>query len=484
MGDLIDGNGDDDPARPIAGTPAYMSPEQFHGGIHELRAGQSVDVHALGVILFELLSGRLPYDLPQHPTFDDVRRAVLFSSPRRLTELVPDVDPELDRIVAKALRKDPADRYFSVGQFLRALSRSLPASAPAMDDVWRPASGHAIPSTNWILDDKLGEGGVGEVWTCHHRSLKNKRIVKFCADEEKASFLRRELTLYKLLKEKVGQNPHFARLEEVALDEPPRYLMSEFIEARDLSKWFTEHRTGGPIPEAAVLEVIAQAADALQAAHDAGVIHRDIKPSNLLLRGDPADLASLHVWVGDFGIGQVVSEELLGESTRGGFTRTLLGKKPSSLSGTHLYLAPELLGGGEASVRSDIYALGVVLYQALAGDLQRALTIDWAADIEEPLLRSDLEKCFARDPAARFSSAAQLADRLRRLPERRHQRERGRKGIIPSGKSRLSPGFGPRGRCCCCDYRACRRVGHGMRMNSIVMLGSRVPDLGSMKCGP
>jgi serine/threonine protein kinase len=415
------------PGRGVAGTPAYMSPEQFQGGIHELRAGQSVDVHALGVVTFELLAGQLPYDLPPRPTRDDLRRAILFSSARRLADALPDIDPELDRILAKALRKDPADRYFSVGQFLRALSRFLPASAPATDDSWQPAIGLTIPSTNWVLDEKLGEGGVGEVWICHHRSLKTKRIVKFCADEEKASFLRRELTLYKLLKEKVGQNPHFARLEEVALEEPPRYLMSEFIEARDFAKWYAAHRAQAAIPERAVLEIVAQAADALQAAHDAGVIHRDIKPSNLLLRGDPADLASLHVWVGDFGIGQVLSDDLLGDCTRIGFTRTLLGKKPTSLSGTHLYMAPEMLSGGEASVRSDIYALGVVLYQALAGDFQRALTIDWAADIPDPLLRADLEKCFARDPAARFSSAAQLGDRLRRLPERRQQRDRAEK---------------------------------------------------------
>ena len=130
--------------------------------------------------------------------------------------------------------------------------------------------------------------------------------------------------------------------------------------------------------EAALLEVVAQAADALQAAHDAGVIHRDVKPSNLLVSGEPADISSLHVWVGDFGIGQVVSADLLGDGTRSGFTRTLLGKTPSSHSGTHLYMAPELLSGGEASVRSDIYALGVVLYQALAGDFQRGVTIDWA----------------------------------------------------------------------------------------------------------
>jgi serine/threonine protein kinase/WD40 repeat protein len=424
---LIEPPAVDDPdsiGRECAGTPPYMSPEQFHGGVHEVRAGQSVDVYAIGVVTFQLLTGRLPYPLPPSPTWAEARRVVLFTPAHRLRDFLPDVDPELDRVVAKALRKDPADRYFSVTQFLRALTRFLPAATPSREPAWQPATGLVIPSTNWVLDERLGEGAVGEVWTCHHRTLNHKRIVKFCADEEKASFLRRELTLYRLLKEKVGQNPHFARLEEVALDEPPRYLMSEYIEARDLSKWLAACRESGPLPEEAILEIVAQTADALQAAHDAGVLHRDIKPSNIFLRGTPHDLASLHVWVGDFGIGQVISEEVLGDTTRSGFTRTLLGKGHSSYSGTHFYMAPELLGGGQASVRSDIYALGVVLYQALTGDFQRVVTIDWAADVPDPLLRSDLERCFARNPASRFPSAAELAHNLRHLPERREEQLR------------------------------------------------------------
>ena len=350
-----------------------MSPEQFQGGVHEVRAGQSVDVYALGVVAFELLAGRLPYDLPSGPTLDDLRRAVLFSPARRLIEFVPDVDPELDRIIAKALRKDPADRYFSVAQFLRALSRSSLAPRPAGRRTSggrqsaRPSHRPTGSSTkSWA---RAGWAKSGPATTA---SLKNKRIVKFCADEEKASFLRRELTLYKLLKEKVGQNPHFARLEEVALDEPPRYLMSEFIEARDFSKWCAAHgramrqslrpRCSKSSPKRPMRCRRPTTPESSTATSSPRTSSCAVIP--------PTSRASMS--------GSVISASA--RSSPRTFSATApaaaspercSAKTPSSHSGTHLYMAPELLGGGEASVRSDIYALGVVLYQALAGDFQR-----------------------------------------------------------------------------------------------------------------
>ncbi|MGI8601949.1 MAG: protein kinase domain-containing protein [Verrucomicrobiales bacterium] len=415
---------------PPAGTPAYMSPEQFVGGIVELRAGQSVDVYSLGVLAFEMLSGCPPFDFSGAAAFEDFRRIVLFESPRRLGEVIDGCEPELDRAIAKAMRKDPADRYFSIASFQRALQRLIPREeALSISTAWRPAVDQVIPSTQWVLDEKLGEGGVGEVWLCHHRALRHKRIVKFCADEEKAAFLRRELTLYKLLKEKIGRHEHFVPLEEVSLDEAPYYLMAQYIEARDFAKWCAAHEGTGSIAQPVLLEIIAQAAEALQSAHDVGVLHRDVKPSNLLVRGEPDNASSIHVWVSDFGIGQVISDELL-EAHAGGFTRTLFASKLTSVGGTQLYLAPELTAGGEATVRSDIYALGVVLFQTLVGDFQQPLTIDWRKHVGDPLLCDDLERCLAGNPSERFVGAGQLADHLRRLGERRQQREREQAAIV------------------------------------------------------
>jgi serine/threonine protein kinase len=82
-------------------------------------------------------------------------------------------------------------------------------------------------------------------------------------------------------------------------------------------------------------------------------------------------------------------------------------------------MASELFWGKPASIRSDIYALGVVLCQLLSGDFSRPVTIDWAKQIEDPLLREDLEKGFAGESQDRFAGAAQLAAQLRSLQERR-----------------------------------------------------------------
>ncbi len=76
----------------------------------------------------------------------------------------------------------------------------------------------------------------------------------------------------------------------------------------------------------------------------------------------------------------------------------MMGPGSSSQTGTQMYMAPELFAGKPASIRSDIYSLGVVLYQLLAGDFNRPVASDWANDISDPLLRDDLKHCFAGNP--------------------------------------------------------------------------------------
>jgi non-specific serine/threonine protein kinase len=127
----------------------------------------------------------------------------------------------------------------------------------------------------------------------------------------------------------------------------------------------------------------------------------------------------LEVKLTDFGIGQVVSQEALAGMTRMGFTQTMLSPGSSSQTGTHLYMAPELLAGKPASTRSDIYSLGVVLYQLLIGDFTRPLTTDWVKRIADLLLQEDLAKCFAGEPEERFASAHELSTNLRSLETRR-----------------------------------------------------------------
>ncbi|HXJ61586.1 MAG TPA: protein kinase [Verrucomicrobiae bacterium] len=283
---------------------------------------------------------------------------------------------------------------------------------------WRPAVGQTVPGTHWTLREKLGEGGFGEVWLGWHDVMKEAKVFKFCFRADRVRSLKREVTLFRVLKERIGCHPHIMGVHEVYFDEPPYYLVMDYAGGKDLLSWAAARGGLGTLSQAERLEIVAQAADGLQAAHEAGVVHRDIKPSNLLLLDAPGSAAGFQVKLTDFGIGQVVSAEALEGITRLGFTQTM-SSSASSPTGTLLYLAPELIAGKPASPQSDLYSLGVLCYQLLVGDFAKPLTMDWIKNIEDPLLREDLVRCFAGNPSDRFAEAGQLAKSLRDMPARR-----------------------------------------------------------------
>ena len=283
---------------------------------------------------------------------------------------------------------------------------------------WRPAAGQLVPNTQWVLDRLLGEGGFGEVWLARHQTLKDRRVFKFCFNAEKARSLKREVTLFRVLREHVGAQPGIVAVHDVYFDQPPYYIVMDHIDGPTLTGWAEAHAPLVSVPPETRLEIVAQIADALQAAHDAGVIHRDVKPSNILIA---EEAGTLHAMLTDFGIGQLIAKETAAGITQLGFTQTMMAA--DSLTGTQLYLAPELLSGQPATIRSDIYALGIVLYQLTVGALNRPLTSDWADDIADALLREDIHNCVAGDPAKRFAGGAQLAAHLRTLAKRRAEKE-------------------------------------------------------------
>ena len=323
----------------------------------------------------------------------------------------------------------------------KAQRQVSPENEPVLG--WRPALGQFVPNTRWRLETKLGEGGFGEVWLGRNPTTKERRVFKFCFQVERVRFLKRELTLFRLLKERVGEHPNIVRLHDVYLDQPPFYVEMDYVEGADLRSWSEGHGGVEAIPMATRLEIVAQAADGLQAAHEAGIIHRDIKPANILVgmsqvgRGVPTAPGpggslgtaspTVAVKLTDFGIGQVVSDECLKGITRAGFTQTILSDSSSSHTGTQLYMAPELLAGKPASTRSDVYSLGVVLYQLLVGDFTSPVTGDWSNDITDALLKDDLQHCLAGKPGDRFAGVAQLAKNLRAYPQRKAELERVRR---------------------------------------------------------
>ena len=304
---------------------------------------------------------------------------------------------------------------------------------------WRPAVDLEVPGReSWVLERQIGEGGFGEVWLARHKETKYVRTFKFCYEADKLRSLRRELKLFRLMKEVLGDRPDIARLYEVRLTEPPYFLEMEYTAGGNLSEW-AETRGGiEAVPMETRLELVAQVGAALAAAHSVGVIHKDVKPANVLIH-EKRD-GQLQVRLTDFGIGELLRKDRLKEA---GMTVSMFESvaalprdQYNTLTGTQLYMAPELLAGQPSSIKTDVYALGVLLFQMCAGSLKEPIAHGWESRVDDELLREDIAACVAGDPNDRLSSPDDLSDRLRALPERRAQRAAERKRAAHDARRR------------------------------------------------
>jgi serine/threonine protein kinase len=285
---------------------------------------------------------------------------------------------------------------------------------------WRPAAGQVIPRRpTWTLRERIGRGSTGEVWLATHPSGEN-RVFKFCFEVVRLRALKREITLFRLLAGALGERHDIVRILDWSFTESPYFIESEYIASGDLVDW--SDGLGG-IAELALetrLALAAEVADALSAAHSVGVLHKDVKPQNVLITRDPDGRP--HARLADFGIGMLLDRDALAGRgiTALGFTES--HATAESAAGTPRYLAPELLDGKPATIQADVYALGVMIYQMMAGDFGRALAPGWERDIADELLVEDIAAMVDRAPERRPASAAAVAERLRSLEVRRSQR--------------------------------------------------------------
>jgi serine/threonine-protein kinase len=281
---------------------------------------------------------------------------------------------------------------------------------------WRPAAGQPIPRRpGWAIEQELGTGGFGEVWLAKHAASQQFRVFKFCFDAARLRSFKRELTLFRLLRDTLGDRPDIAPLLEVQLESPPFYLESLYVPGGNLQQWADRRGGISQVPLETRLGLFVQVARSVAAAHSVGIIHRDIKPANVLIEDHPDGRAQTRL--ADFGIGMVADLALLEKHglTAGGFTGTLEDMRGS---GTRMYAPPESQVGAPGTVHSDIYALGVLLYQMVVGDLERPLSVGWEHEIADELTRDDI-RAAVRDIGHRLGSAAELADRIATLDRRR-----------------------------------------------------------------
>ena len=323
---------------------------------------------------------------------------------------------------------------------------------------WRPGAGLVVPHrSDWVLNRQLGEGGFGEVWLAGRRRNEGalpdeQRIFKFCFGEIPRRALEREARLVARLRQTLGERPDILPVLGSELTHAPYFIEAPYISGGDLKSWVSAR--GGPetIDVSQRLELVAQVADVLAAAHAVGVLHRDVKPSNILID----DLgAQPRVVLGDFGIGGLLD---LGTQPQDGEPPVTApndtarqGSEPEDIgfedtvirldvtaaqAGTVMYMPPERLAGRPASLQSDIYAVGVLLYQLVIGDLSRPLTPDWPAGVDDAVLKDDLSAMLAGDPARRLADATEVARRLRTIEARRAEREAAAKEEAAAARAR------------------------------------------------
>jgi DNA-binding winged helix-turn-helix (wHTH) protein len=286
--------------------------------------------------------------------------------------------------------------------------------------------GQAVPlRPNFRLQRALAQTDNSEVWLAYNRRAGEYRVYKFATDARRLTSLKREATLARVLRESLGERPDFIRILDWNLVDLPFFLECEYGGV-SLREWAGDSAGLAPLSRSGRIDLVLRIVDAVAAAHSVGVLHKDIKPDNVLIQADDNG-GPPSVRLTDFGSGGLLDPRKLAALgiTRMGFTQTR-DLAQDTVSGTLLYLAPELFSGTLPTAQSDVYALGVLLYQCLIGDFRKPLSSGWERDIDDTVLTGDIAAATDGDPQRRIASAAELAQRLRQLPQRRKQWEKAR----------------------------------------------------------
>lgn len=262
----------------------------------------------------------------------------------------------------------------------------------------RPAAGITFGG-RYELSSRIAVGGMGEVWKATDSIIGRTVAIKILKDEYMGDpgFLERFRA--EARHAALVNHEGIANVFDYGEEQGSAYIVMELVPGEPLSAIIERE---GRLPANRVLGIVAQTATSLQAAHDAGLVHRDIKPGNLLITPEG------RVKITDFGIARIADQVPL----------TATGQ----VMGTVQYLAPEQASGHTATATTDIYSLGIVAYECLAGkrpftgESQVAIAMaqindtppDLPADIPEPV-RNLVYACLAKDSAGRPQTAAKLA---------------------------------------------------------------------------
>ncbi len=394
-------------------------------------AGQPVDVEPRPLRLLAELLRRVNEVVTKEELFESV------------WEGRPTVDHVLANAVSKlrtALGEECAGRIVTVPRvgyrFTGPIQRLQARAAEHLFQAGEPVPGREAFS----LTRPLGQGSNSDVWLARHAKLGQEHVFKFADDGARLSALKREYTLYRVLMQELGPRDDFAIVAGSNFTSAPYFLECEYG-GQSLLEWAEEGGRLTAMPVAERLALFLQIARAVAAAHSVGVLHKDLKPGNVLIAGVPGAPGKWQVRLTDFGSGRLLDPARLQalHLTALGMTQTQDGADDSR-SGTLMYLAPEVIVGQAPSMQSDVYALGVVLFQMLVGDMRRPLATGWQRDIADELLCEDVTASTEGANVARLAAVADLVHRLEHLEQRRAQKAAQREEAARAAAAQLALG--------------------------------------------
>jgi serine/threonine protein kinase len=395
----------------LFGTVAFLAPEQLRGSKGDPRS----DIFSLGVLMFEMFEGRLPFEGDSSP---DLIRHILERPPRDAQWLPR--HPELHGIVLRALEKEPARRWQSAAEVVEALTALVIPSevdGPGVSDraphppvsldfagydtarsitapIFTPGT---VAGGRYRIVALLGRGGMGEVYRADDLRLGQRVALKFLAPHLAADPARLERLYAEVRVGRQVSHPNVCRIYDIGDAGGHPFIAMQFVEGEDLASLL---RRVGRLSLEKSLDIARDICSGLAAAHAAGVIHRDLKPSNIMI--DAQGRAILL----DFGLASVGADDA------------------SRPSGSLHYASPEQLAGRGVSIASDLYSLGLVLYELLTSrrafegetlaevSAARASHRITAPSIARPDIPSALDRmivrCLSIDPAERPASAREI----------------------------------------------------------------------------
>ncbi len=379
--------------------PEHLAPEQLRG---EPAVGPRTDLYALGVLGYRMITGRLPFE---GGSSRERIVAQLAGTPVRMPrdERATDIPNPVRRVIERCLAADPADRPESaraVAEELVGAGRNARYSEPP------PAVSESLIGARigpYRIVERIGAGGVGEVFRAEHERLRTSVAIKVLRKD----VIRTGGAVERFEQEAraasaVGDPSIPAFFDFGTLPDGRPYAIMEYLRGETVAELLERN---GPLGVDETKALLTQVARAMRRAHDLGIVHRDLKPENLFLMDAEVMTPSRSaIRILDFGIAKVLSPELASATHH-----THVG----TFMGTPDYCAPEQVYGGDVGARTDVYALGSIAFALLTG---RPPFV--APSAGEVLLHK------ATDPAPRVSSLrAEVPPRVDEAIDRMLQRD-------------------------------------------------------------